>query len=296
MEKVIAIVGPTAAGKTAVSIALAKAVTGEVVSADSRQVYCGLDIGTGKITPEEMDGVPHHLLDVADPNETFTAARYVDLARAAIADIAARSHVPIVVGGTGLYVDALLGRVSLANVEPNPELRQQLADNSLQELREKLQRLDPERYATIDTKNRRRLERAIEISSSEVPPEPYTPNTEHYSVLWLGIALPREELNEKIHTRLIARMDAGMLEEAKQLYTNGLSYERMEELGLEYRYLARYLGGKLTYDEMLRELEQEIRKYAKRQMTWFKRNKDIRWFAPDAFTELTGAAQAFLEN
>jgi len=279
MQKIIIIAGPTAVGKTALSIELAKAIQGEIVSADSRQVYRGLDIGTGKVTAEEMQGVPHHLLDVAEPKEIFSAAEYVEKARAAIAGIAARGRIPIVVGGTGFYIDALIGTTKLPDVAPDKNIRKELAGKSLGELREELERLDPERAQAIDMKNRVRLVRAIEIART-LGKVPKLASEKRYDVLWLGITLPKEELAEKISARLRARAEAGLFEEAERLHAEGLSYERMEELGLEYRYLSRYLAGTITREEMLRELETEIRKYAKRQMTWFKRNKEILWFSP----------------
>lgn len=295
MRKIIVIVGPTSAGKTAASIELARAIGGEIVSADSRQVYCGLDIGTGKVTPEEMHGIPHHLLDVADPKETFSAAEYVKEARATINTITGHGNVPIVVGGTGFYIDALLGNVSLPDVPPNPELREKLADKSLEELLTELRALDPERAKTVDTKNRVRLVRAIEIATTlgSVP----KPSPEKlYDACWIGISPPKEELEKRIHIRLMARIEAGMLEEAKRLHKEGLSYERMEELGLEYRYLSRYLSGAMTQEAMLAQLETEIRNYAKRQMTWFKRNKKIRWFSPDETVGIVQAGRGFLER
>mgnify|MGYP003385789008 CR=1 FL=1 len=277
--KVVALVGPTAVGKTGLGVAIAEAIGGEVVSADSRQVYRGFDIGTGKVTSEEARGIPHHLIDVADAGTIFTAADFVRLGRATLEDVAERGHTPIVVGGTGFYIDALLGRMRLAEVPPNEVLRLELKVESLEELQEKLKKLDPERYKTIDTKNRRRLERAIEIALSG------TQNSElktlNYKVLWLGLTLSLPELKKRIHTRLLARLDAGMLDEARHLNSAGLTWGRMEDLGLEYRYMARHLQNLITYDEMVAELEKGIVSYAKRQMTWFKRNKEILWLAPD---------------
>ncbi len=279
--KVVAIVGPTATGKTNLSIRLAKLYGGEVVSADSRQVYRGLDLGTGKVTPKEAEGIPHHLIDVSDPRERFTVHDFVRLGRAAMSDIAARGKLPIVVGGTGLYVDALLGRIPLDAPPPDPELRARLSLSDNDSLREELKRVDPERYARTDLKNRRRVERALEIALSSSSKN-YELPTMNYSTTWIGLTLPREELKARIHTRLVSRLDQGMLEEARRLHAAGLSYERMDELGLEYRYMARHLQGLMKYDEMVATLESEIYKYAKRQMTWFKRNTEIQWFRDPA--------------
>lgn len=276
LPSVIAVVGPTAIGKTSLGIALAKKLGGEVVSGDSRQVYRGLTIGTGKVTPDEMDGVPHHLIDVVDPAIQFTAQDFVHQGREAIENILKRGKTPIIVGGTGMYIDALIGRISLARVEPNKELRKELEALPLENLQARLSELDPKRFESIDSKNPRRLVRAIEIAMSEhsetEPAEPL------YNVRWIGLALPREELKKRIVNRLHQRLSEGMLEEAVHLHEQGVTYERMEELGLEYRYMARHLQGKISFDEMIQALELEIYKYSKRQMTWFKKNKDIEWF------------------
>lgn len=282
LPRVIAIVGTTASGKTALGIKLARKLHGEVVSADSRQVYRGLNLGTGKVTRAEMRGVPHHLIDVADPRKQFTVADFVRLGRKAIDEILARGHVPIIVGGTGHYVDTLVGRMSFSEVKPDKKLRARLARLSLSALQNKLRKLDPKRYKTIDLKNPRRLIRAIEIASSSERrrlPEEATPreNMPKYSVQWIGIDLPKEKLKKKIALRLRARLKAGMLNEARKLHKAGVSWDRMHALGLEYRAMAEHLQGKTTKEQMIQKLETEIGQYAKRQRTWFKRNKDIEW-------------------
>lgn len=278
--RALAIIGPTAVGKTALSVALARSLGGEVVSADSRQVYRGLDLGTGKITQDEMQGVPHHLIDVSDPKDQYTVHEYVTEARRAMAEISARGKLPIVVGGTGLYVDALLGRVPLDTPPGDPELRNELESLDLNSLQKKLLEADPKRYAKTDIQNPRRVIRAIEVALAKHPaikiPE------QEFDLVWIGLTAKRESLKKRIHERLVSRLADGMLDEAHKLHEAGLSYERMESLGLEYRYMARHLTGVLTYEEMVTQLESEIFKYAKRQMTWFKRNKDIRWFDADS--------------
>ncbi|MES2014824.1 MAG: tRNA (adenosine(37)-N6)-dimethylallyltransferase MiaA [Patescibacteria group bacterium] len=284
-RKVIVIAGPTAAGKTGLSIEIAKTLGGEIVSADSRQVYRGLNLGTGKITPQEMEGIPHHLLDVADPKDTFSASDFVRLGRGAIDDILKRGKVPIIVGGTGFYIDALLGSISLPEVPADPAFRFQLSGFSLEELNAKIKKLDPEKAKTIDTKNPVRLIRAIEIARALGAVPPSAPE-KIYDTLFIGLTLPQEELKTRIHTRLLGRVEEGMLEEAKSLHAKGLSFERMEELGLEYRYMARHLNGDMTQGEMLESLEKEIVQYAKRQITWLKRNKDIHWFRPEQKEEI----------
>ncbi len=281
--KIIAVVGPTASGKTALGVRLAKKLKGEVISADSRQVYRHLNLGTGKATRHEMAGIAHHLIDIADARRVYNASDFVRDGRAALADILARGKVPIIVGGTGFYIDALLGRMTLAEVPPNLKLREKLEAYSLERLQKRLQKLDPKRYASIDAKNPRRLIRAIEIAlaapaarSKNVEPLP------HYDIQWIGLTLPYDELERKIKMRLVERLKKGMLAEARALHRKGLSYKRMEELGLEYRAMARLLQGTLSKAEMIAELEKEILRYAKRQMTWFKPNKDIVWLSPQA--------------
>lgn len=275
-QPIVAIVGPTATGKTTFGIALAQMLGGEVVSADSRQVYRGLNLGTGKVTADEAHGVPHHLIDVSDPSRRFTVHDFVQLGRASIDAIVTRGHTPLVVGGTGLYVDALLGRRTLDAPPPDPALRARLSTFEFHSLIDELRLVDPERYARTDLKNRRRVERALEVTLSETQPQKGSA-VPQYSVIWVGLTLPREVLKERIVTRLHSRLAAGMLDEARTLLSQGVTLTRMEELGLEYRYMARHLSGALTYTEMVVSLESEIYKYAKRQMTWFKPNTDITW-------------------
>lgn len=293
-EKIIVILGPTAVGKTSISIEIAKALDGEVVSADSRQVYRGLNIGSGKVTPSEMDGVPHHLIDIANPEEIFSVSDYLHLGRQALSDILTRKKVPVVVGGTGFYIDALLGTISLPNVPADQDLRTKLSGFSLEELNAELQNLDPERIKTIDTKNPVRLIRAIEIARA-LGATPPSYSEKLYDIAYIGLTLPSEELGRKIHNRLLERLQTGMLEEAVQLHAHGLSWERMESLGLEYRYMARHLQAHISYEEMIDQLELEIRHYAKRQMTWFKRNKNIVWFNPAQKQEILNHSIKFID-
>lgn len=282
MEKsipnLVAVVGPTASGKSALGVTLAQSLGGEIISADSRQVYHGMDIGTGKVTISEMAGIPHHLLDVADPRDTYTVAHFVHDARDAITLIQSRNKLPIVVGGTGQYIDTLLDNISLPAVPANTALRATLAGKSTEELFEILTAKDPIRAASIDRRNPRRLERAIEISEALGSVPPLAPVESPYNVLYIGIDLPKEELNARIAKRLSERLGTGMIEEVRNLHDKaGLSWERLESLGLEYRFIARHLQGHLTRQEMESLLLQAIVNYASRQMTWFRRNKRIHW-------------------
>ncbi|HVZ76163.1 MAG TPA: tRNA (adenosine(37)-N6)-dimethylallyltransferase MiaA [Candidatus Paceibacterota bacterium] len=275
-QPVIAIVGPTASGKSSLGIYLAQKLGGEVISADSRQVYKGLNIGTGKVTKKEMAGIPHHLLDVASPKRQFTVDQFVKLGTKAIKDILQRGHTPIIVGGTGLYVDMLLGRMSYPEVPPNPALRKRLEKKSTEHLFVMLEKLDPARARTIDAKNPRRLVRAVEIAKA-LGKNSFPTAEQKYDVFWLGLNPDDATLKKNIHMRLTARMKTGMVAEARRLHAHGLSYKRMRELGLEYRFLADYLETKLDKEEFEESLERAIWQYAKRQRTWFKRNMDIHW-------------------
>lgn len=300
LKKVIVIVGTTSSGKTALAVAVARSIGGEVLSADSRQVYRGLDLGSGKVTKEEMQGVPHHMLDVADPGETYTAADFARAGTVALQNIVSRGAIPIIAGGTGFYIDVLLGRVSPANVPPDVKLREALEAKDTDALGALLEAADPERATTVDRANRRRLIRALEIALTHTEDRPLYGNVTEdrplYQVLWIGLAVEKEELKKKIGERLDARFASGMLEEAQKLHEGGLSYERMEELGLEYRHMARHLAGVLSYDEMVRELLKEIRQYAKRQTTWFKKNKNILWFSPNEREKILEAIGAFIQK
>ena len=278
MQKIIIIVGPTASGKSALAIELARKIGGEIISADSRQVYKGLDIGTGKITKREMKGVPHHLLDIASPTRMITAHDFAIQARKAIDDITARTKTPVVVGGAGFYIDALVGRVALSTVPMDKKLRTRLMKKTPKQLFALLKRRDAARAIAIAKKNefnnKHRLIRGLEITQGT--PTPYMESSE-YSVLWLGIKPDMQELKEKIRERLITRIKRGMIVEVQRLHKNGLSYKRMNELGLEYRYLALYLQKKITKEEVVERLSAKIWQYARRQVIYWKRNKDIRW-------------------
>jgi tRNA dimethylallyltransferase len=279
--KIIVIVGPTASGKTALSIKLARRFGGEVISADSRQVYRGMDIGTGKITKREMRGIPHYLLDVASPSRTFTASHYQKLAKKSIKKILTKKKVPIVVGGTGFYIDSLIYDYALPSIKPSPALRRSLEKRSADDLFHELSKRDPQRAKNIDRHNKRRLIRALEIvllTKKPVPSrEASLARTTHYDVLALGLAPKPDALKKNIARRLTKRLRQGMVQEVKRLHKNGLSFNRLDGFGLEYRYVSRYLRGMISKSEMIEAIERESWLYAKRQMTWFKRNETIHW-------------------
>ncbi len=273
---ILVIIGPTASGKSSLAIKLAKDRNGEVISADSRQVYKGLDIGTGKVTNSEMDGIKHHLLDVADPKKVFSVTDFQRLGDIAINDIHNRGKLPIIAGGTGFYIQALVDGLMLPEVPPNKALRKELENKTTKQLLALLEKLDVERYEAIDKNNRVRIIRAIEIAKA-LGKVPRLKSQNKYEPKFIGISIESDKLKINIHKRLLARMKAGMVEEVQNLHKNVLSWKRMEVLGLEYRYIARFLQGKLSENEMLKQLETAINQYAKRQMTWFKRDKRVEW-------------------
>lgn len=280
--KLIVILGPTACGKSGLGVALAKQYNGEIVSADSRQVYRGLDLGTGKITPAEMEGVPHHLLDVAGPREQYSVARFQQEAYAAIGGILERGKVPFLVGGTGLYVRAVSEGYVFHAAPPDPALRAELETKSTQELRELLTRagveLDEDCFH-----NRPRLVRLIEKLQNGEDPHAEAQRDPRYDVLTLGVSYPRETVCERIDARLEARLNAGMVEEVQGLRENGVTDEFLEGLGLEYRYILHYLTGELpTREALTGELGRAIKRFAKRQVSWFKKDREVHWLNMEA--------------
>lgn len=291
--KIIAIVGPTASGKTALSIEIAKQYNGEVISADSRQVYRGLDIGSGKVTKEEMEGIPHHLLDVADPEYRYSAADFLNDAKVAIADIVSRGKVPIIAGGTFFYLDLLRGKMQTATVAPNLEYQAELEKLSTEELVDKLKKVDPKRAETVDQNNRRRLIRSLEIVSvlGHVPET--EKKTSEYEWLIFGIDIERKKLNERIKIRLEERLKNGLKEEVANLLASGLDPQRLDDFGLEYRYLKRNLNKELAYDDMVTQLFAKLRQFAKRQNTWLKRDSEIIW---KQFPVTIGSVEAEVEK
>jgi tRNA dimethylallyltransferase len=275
-NKIIVILGQTASGKTDLSIKLAKKFRGEIVSADSRQVYRGLNIGAGKVTKSEMKGVKHHLLDVTEPKHRFTVAQYQKLATKAIQGIQKRGRLPFLVGGTGFYIQSIVDGIVMPEVKPNLKLRKELENKTTEELFAILAKLDPRRAQSIDLKNPMRLIRAIEIIKSTRKPISPLKKAPQFNTLQIGIEKPKAELHKLIEKRLQKRMK-GMIAEIKKLRRNGLSFKRMDELGLEYRFISQYVQGFIKYDDMASKLQKEIEHFAKRQMTWFKRDKRIHW-------------------
>jgi tRNA dimethylallyltransferase len=276
--KIIVIVGPTASGKTALAIRLAKKYNGEIISADSRQVYRGMDIGTGKATHRERREAIHHLIDVASPKRTFTAADFRAHGRHATAQILRHGKTPIICGGTGFYIDALLTDTSLPDIPPHPLIRKKLEPVSTEKLFTLLEGKDSRRAKNIDPFNRRRLIRALEIiAACGKPVPPRLAVQSDYHILFIGLHPNAAILRQKIRVRLLARIRQGMIAEVRRLHNAGISWKRLDDFGLEYRFVSRYLRGIITKSEMFQLLEKAINQYAKRQMTWFRRNRDIHW-------------------
>lgn len=294
--KIIVILGPTASGKSSLAVQIAKKFNGEIISADSRQVYKNLNIGTGKITKKEMKGIPHHLLDVISPKRIFTVSKFKKLALKEIKEIIKRDKIPIICGGTGFYIDSLVTNTIFPEVPPNKELRKKLNKKSLNELSEILKKLDKNKYLKTDLKNKVRLIRSIEIIHSLGCIPSIKKGRDDYNFLQIGIKTEDHKLKEKIKIRLLQRIKKGMISETKKLHQEGVSFKRMEELGLEYRYLAKYLKKEIDKNVLIEKLNTEIWKYAKRQKTWFKRNKKIKWFYLENKTKILKEIYEFIKN
>jgi len=302
--KIIVILGPTSSGKSDLAVKVARKFNGEIISADSRQVYKNMNIGSGKITKKEMLGIPHHLLDVANPKKTFTVSQYQKLAKKALLKIVEKSKLPIICGGTGLYIDALIYDYKFPKVPPNQKLRQKLEKLKTEKLFQKLKKLDPRRAKNIDRHNRRRLIRALEIIlTTGKPVPPLIGTNQHQSttaaVLKIGIKKSPEELKNRIKKRLMKRLKAGMIAEVRKLHESGLSWEKLDSFGLEYRFISRYLRNIISRQKMIELILKESYKYSKRQMTWFKKDKNIYWFDPDNendFKKILALCQKFLKK
>jgi tRNA dimethylallyltransferase len=294
LPKIIVILGPTATGKSDLAVLLAKKFKGEIISADSRQVYKGLNIGSGKITKKEMRGIPHHLLDVVSPTTIFSVATFQKKAQKVIRDIIKRKKIPILCGGTGFYIQSIVEGIVLPEVKPNKDLRKQLEAKSVRELFIILMNLDRNRAITIDPNNPTRLIRAIEIATAlgRVPTMIAKPL---YTSLQIGLDFPDTKLKRRIQLRIQKRLKQGMIKEVEQLHKRGLSWKRLYDLGIEYRFIAEYLQNKLTKENMLEKLQNEIWHFAKRQRTWFRRDANVKWFQPQQIKKIEKEVEKFLK-
>ena len=295
LPKLIVIAGTNASGKSGLGVELAARYGGEIVSADSRQVFTGLDLGSGKITPGEMKGVAHHLLDVCAPGDFYSMADFQRQAYAAIDDILARGKLPFLVGGTGLYVSSVADGYELSDIAPDLSYRDYLETFDTPALYEMLRQLDPDTQA--DPKNRNRVMRTLErIHDGDIRADQKQPR---YETLRLGVTWDRETLKRRIDERMEMRLAQGMIEEVQGLLDAGVSKEFLVRLGLEYRYITQYLTGEIaTKEEMVDELLKAIKRFAKRQMTWFRRDQAMQWLdmAADPMAQACEKIDAFLQK
>lgn len=274
--KVIAVVGPTASGKTSYAVSLAHKVNGEVVSADSRLVYKGFDIGTAKPSLEEREGIPHHMIDIVEPEIDYSAGLFAEEAKKAVDDILSRGKTPVVAGGTGLYFRLLLENYDVPKVPPDYELREKLTAYTYDELRKMLEKFDPQRAAEIELNDKKKVIRAIEMAEHlEKPLSEYRKELE-FDVEWIGLNFPREELYERINVRVDMMVKAGLVEETENLLQK---HGRIKNLTctIGYQEMIAYLDNQMTLDEAKGKLKQNSRNYAKRQLTWFRKNPLIKW-------------------
>lgn len=281
--KIICVVGATASGKTDLAVKLAKAVDGEIISADSMQVYKNMPIATAVATKEEQDGVVHHLVEFLDADQTFSVADFVERAKVLIDEITARGRVPIVAGGTGLFVDSLVKNISFSEVGSNAEIRNELAEKSNEELYERLLKLDANAAEDIHPNNRKRVIRALELCMSGTSKTEQNENSmlidSPYDALYIGIGYKdRQKLYDRINKRVDLMLEAGLENEARQMLgKQGLTARQ----AIGHKELQPYIDGKITLDEATENLKRETRRYAKRQLTWFRRNENINWFYAD---------------
>ncbi|WP_102692585.1 tRNA (adenosine(37)-N6)-dimethylallyltransferase MiaA [Rummeliibacillus pycnus] len=282
---VIAIVGPTAVGKTALSIELAKAINGEIINGDSMQVYKELNIGTAKITPEEMEGIPHHLLDIKEPSESFSVAEYQKLVRDKIDEIQAKGKIPIIVGGTGLYIQAVLFDFRFTEEKIEHTIRdayyKELEKVGPEAMYAKLKAVDPKTAATIHPNNTRRVIRALEMAEhskiQKSDEEQHLGDRPLYKHRIIGLNMNRDLLYSRINQRVDLMMEKGLLEEVKDLYNRGIrDVQSIKAIG--YKELYAYLEGNVSLDEAIAQLKQNSRRYAKRQLTYFRNKMDIDWY------------------
>ncbi|MCH1623698.1 tRNA (adenosine(37)-N6)-dimethylallyltransferase MiaA [Fredinandcohnia quinoae] len=284
-EKLVVLIGPTAVGKTQLSIKLAKQLNAEIISGDSMQIYRGMDIGTAKITEEEMEGIPHHLINIRNPEDPFSVAEFQTLVRECIQKIHERGKLPMIVGGTGLYIQSVIYDYKFTDTASDPkfriELEQQIADGGALVLYDKLKKLDPESAKRIHPNNIRRLIRALEIihtTGTTISENIDKQEVEElYDLAIVGLTMDREILYNRINKRVDIMMQQGLLNEVSSLYQSGLKdCQSIQAIG--YKELYSYLEGKVTLETAVEQLKQNSRRYAKRQLTWFRNKMNVQWF------------------
>ena len=300
-KRVLVITGPTASGKSALGVLCAKMLGGEVISADSMQIYRRMDIGTAKIMPDEMGGVPHHMLDVADPDEAFSVARYVEMAAQCCEDIFARGKVPVIVGGTGLYIDSLLSGRDFAANDGDGETRAALSEEydriGGEAFREKLREVDPDRAEKLHAADKKRLVRAMEVfvltgktitqhdeETKKIPPR-------YESVRFALDYADRDALYARIDRRVDEMAQSGLIDEVRTLLEGGLSHECTAMQAIGYKEIVSFLQGEISEKEAIDLIKQESRRYAKRQLTWTRRDKGMNWIVWDGAPDIEKAAQ-----
>ena len=289
LSKIIVIAGPNASGKSSLAIELAKRYKGEILSADSRQVYKGFDLCSGKVTKEEMEIIPHHMIDICNMGDAYSVSEYQKAVYELIPQIISRGHIPLLVGGTGLYISSVVYGYQFEKELQDPEFRKELEEKSVEELQKILPQEALEYFNgnRSDLHNKRRLIRVLERLRNGEKLEQR--NQPIFNTLQLGVAWKREILHRRIEERLRDRLDKGMVEEVRNYLNDGFPPDELYRLGLEYRYISRYVEGKYTsFDEFYQDLLQAIKRFAKRQMIWFKRDKTIHWLD----MENDGLAQA----
>lgn len=296
--KIIVVTGPTATGKTRLAVQLAIRFNGEIISADSRQVYRGLDIGSGK-DRHEYGGIPCHLMDIVEPSGEYNLMRFRNDVPGIILDIAGRKKIPFIAGGSALYIDSILSEYSLPGAAPDQELREKMMKMAPDEISEALEKkLDHMPNALNDRNNRNRLVRALEIAGSGVLSANPMPFDAEYLVI--GVYFERKQVHQRIEARLDHRLKNGMVEEVEHLHSQGVSWERLEFFGLEYRYLAFYLQGKMSFPEMRQKLLEKIRQFAKRQDIWFRKMEReghvIQWVRDGSFEKASQLVELFLSG
>ncbi|SDL97400.1 tRNA dimethylallyltransferase [Bacillus sp. OK048] len=284
-QKLLVIIGPTAVGKTKLSIELAKQYNGEIISGDSMQIYRGMDIGTAKIKIEEMEGIPHHLIDIKEPEESFSVAEFQQLVRAKIAEITSKGKLPIIVGGTGLYIQSVIYDYQFSDAPADEKLRLQLEERAMEigyeALHDELTKIDPESARQIHPNNVRRVIRALEIYHCTGKIMSEHQNNQQPDLLYetalIGLTMEREKLYERINTRVELMVSAGLLEEVSQLHKQGIrDCQSIQAIG--YKEIYDYLDGKVSLSEAVENLKQNSRRYAKRQLTWFRNKMGVEWF------------------
>lgn len=292
-QPLITILGPTATGKSDLAVILAKKFAGEIISADSRQVYKELNLLSGKITKGEMQKIPHYLLGVTNLKKDFSVSDFQKQAEKALKKIRDKNKVPFLVGGTGMYINSIVYNQQFPEVGPNLKLRAKLEKLSLDELQRLLKKKDPDRFETVDIKNKRRIIRALEIIEAigKVPKKDKNKKPES---LLVGIDWPDNILKEKIFNRIKNRIQEGMLDEAKEILDSGISKNKMLSLGLECKYAIRFLEKAITKEQFVEELNTAIWQYVKRQRTWFKKDPNIKWFRPDQVDEIEKVIEEYL--